>query len=235
MKSLFTVLSFALSLSAFAHPPEIVVSPVDHLFVPKGFDNNDNVEVIVTGKYPNPCYIRNTSEVEVKDEKIFITVTALRRDGGSECEPMAVPFSEEITIGNLQAADYEIIINQATRHELKENLEVALSRSTGVDDHIYAIVDYVELGFTGGLSGDAVLMARAPSDCVVFDKVEYLSNKKDTISILPIMKKVSDVCQEKTKRFQIPVKFDPKSLPEKDILLFVRSIEGKAVHSIINR
>jgi hypothetical protein len=28
-------------------------SPVDHLFVPKGFDNNDEVEVIVTGKFPS--------------------------------------------------------------------------------------------------------------------------------------------------------------------------------------
>lgn len=235
MKRLITAFIIALPVFVFANPPEVVTSPVDHLFVPKGFDNNDNVEIVVTGKYPNPCYIRNTSEVEVKDDKIFINVTALRRDGGSECESMAVPFSEEITIGNLQAGKYEVIVNQATRHEQTEKLDVAISRSTGVDDHIYAIVDYVELGFTGGLSGDALLLARSPSDCVVFDHVEYLSNNKDTISILPIMKKISETCKEKTSRFEIPVKFDPRVLPYKDILLFVRSIEGKSVHSIINR
>ena len=230
-----TTVALALPLFAFATPPEVVPSPVDHLFVPKGFDNNDNVSVVVTGKYPNPCYVRNGSEVEVKDEKIFITVTALRREGASECDPMTVPFSEEITIGNLQAADYEILVNHGSRHEQSEKLSVAVSRSTGVDDHIYAIVDYVELGFTGGLSGDALLMARSPSDCLVFDRVEYISNDKDTVSILPIMKKVSETCQEKTRRFEIPVKFKPAAIPHKDILLYVRSIEGKAIHTLINR
>lgn len=234
MKRLLTAFTIALPLLSFATPPEVVTSPVDHLFVPSGFDNNDNVEIVVTGKYPNPCFVRNGSEVEVKDDKVFITVTSLRRDG-SDCQPMAVPFSESVTVGNLQAGNYEIVVNQSTRNELKENLDVAVSRSTGVDDHIYAIVDYVELGFTGGLGGDAMLMARSPSDCVVFDRVEYLSNNKDTVSILPIMKKVSETCKEKTKRFQIPVKFDPRALPNKDILLFVRSIEGKSVQSFINR
>lgn len=235
MKRSATAFALLFPIFVLATPPEVVTSPVDHLFVPKGFDNNDNVEVVVTGKYPNPCYVRNASSAEVREDKIFITVTALQRDGGEDCEAMSVPFSETVTIGNLQAGNYEIIVNASSRYEQKGGLDVAVSRSTGVDDHIYAIVDYIELGFTGGLSGDALLMARAPSDCVAFDHVEYLSNEKDTLSILPIMKKVSETCKEKTRRFEIPVKFKPSSLPEKDILLFVRSIEGKSVHSIINR
>lgn len=230
------IVTLALVLPALGHAGlEVIPSPVDHLFVPKGFDNNDSVEVVVTGKYPNPCYIRNNSEVEVRDNKVFVTVTALNRENGEECKPMAVPFSESITIGNLQAGDYQIIVNDGTSYEQQEKLSVDVSSSTGVDDHIYAIVDHINLGFTGGISGDALLSVRSPSDCVVFDRVEYISNGKDTLSVLPIMKKISENCREKVKRFEIPIKFKPRSFSHRDLLLFVRSIEGKSVHTIINK
>jgi hypothetical protein len=229
--TLFTISTFAMAV------PEVILSPVDHLFVPKGFDNNDNVEVVVTGKFPNPCFIRNKIDVAVKEEKISITVTALKRaDNNSElCEPMTVPFTEEILIGNLQGGDYEIVVNEGSRYVQKDQLNVAVSRSESVDDYLYPIVEYVELGFTGGLSGDAVLYAKTPSDCVVFDHVEYISNNKDTIAILPVMKKTGPVCNERRTRIEIPIRFNARSLPHSDVLLYVRSIEGKSVNAIIQK
>lgn len=235
MKFFYITLAIVFPIFAQAIPPEVVPSPVNHLFVPRGFDNNDSVEVVVTGKYPNPCYIRNNSTVKIRNNKVMVTVTALLRENGEDCDPMAVPFAESITIGNLQAGSYEIIVNEGTPFRLNETLNVDVSRSTGVDEHIYAIVDYVDYGFTGGLSGNAVIMARSPSDCVVFDRVEYLSNGKDTLSVLPIMKRVSDNCREKVKRFQIPIRFQPRVYSHKDVLLFVRSIEGKSVHSMFSK
>lgn len=238
MKNLFSVIgAISFSTLLMAAGPQIVTSPVDHLFVPEGFDNNDNVEVIVTGKFPNPCYIKNKVDVDVKDEKIFITVTALKKDDEALliCEPMVVPFKEEVTIGNLQGGDYEVIVNDKTEFEKKDTLKVAVSSSSSVDEHLYPMVEYIELGFTGGLSGDALLVAKSPSDCLAFDKVEYLSNKKDTISIMPIMKKISANCNEKTKRIQIPVKFNAHSVKNKEVLLFVRSIDGKSVNTIISK
>lgn len=238
MKSLITTFLVLSSLSAFAQSePIVIVSPVDHLFVPKGFDNNDNVEVVVTGKFPNPCYIKNSMYVSVRDEKIHIEVTALKKDNPdvAMCAPMEVPFRESITIGNIQAGDYDIIVNGGSRFEQKGMLAVAESDSQSVDDHLYPIVEYVELGFTGGLSGDAVIMARTPSECVVFDHVEYISNEKDTISVLPVMKKNSGECNNRQKRIAIPIKFKPNELRNKDVLLFVRSIEGKSVNTIISK
>ncbi len=217
--------------------PEVIISPVDHLYVPRGFDNNDNVEVIVTGKFPNPCFIRNKIDVAVKEEKISITVTALKRenDRSELCEAMTVPFTEEISLGNLQGGDYDIVVNEGSRYAQRNALSVAVSRSESVDDHLYPIVEYVELGFTGGLAGDAVLYAKTPSDCVVFDHVEYISNKKDVISILPVMKKTGAACNENRTRIEIPIKFNIRELPQQDVLLYVRSIEGKSVNAIIQK
>lgn len=238
MKKLSMMLvTLTLSAMVQASEPKVIVSPVDHVFVPQGFDNNDNVEVVVTGKFPNPCYIKNKVAVNVDGDKIFIKVTALKKDNSSSalCEDMSVPFKEDVTIGNLQGGNYEIIVNESTRFEKREKLNVTVSNSNSVDDHLYPIVDYVELGFTGGVTGDVMLVARTPSDCVKFDRVELVSNKKDVVSVLPIMKKVSQTCNEKRTRVTIPVRFNPRTLSNREIMLFVRSIEGKAVNTIINR
>lgn len=208
---------------------------VDHLFIPSGFDNNDNVEVVVTGKFPNPCFSGNKIEVEVDNDMVFINVIALPKEDKNQCEKLKVPFSERVNIGSLQAGDYKVFVNKGSASELRGDLEVALSTSSSVDDHIYAQVDYVELGFTGGLSGDAMLIGSSVSPCLVLDKVEYISNKSDTYSILPIMKKVSQNCPEKKSRLAIPVKFDPKKLASDKILLFVRSIDGKSAHAFVNK
>jgi hypothetical protein len=208
---------------------------VDHLFVPSGFDNNDNVEVVVTGKFPNPCFTGNRVEVDVKNDLILIDVIPMPKENKSQCENLKVPFSETVSIGSLQAGDYKVIVNKGAKDELEGKLDVALSTSGSVDDHLYAQVDYVELGFTGGLSGDAMLVGSSVSPCLALDKVEYISNTSDTYSILPIMKKISNNCPEKKSRLTIPVKFDPKKLDARKILLFVRSIDGKSVRAFVDK
>ncbi len=97
------------------------------------------------------------------------------------------------------------------------------------------MVGFVETGFIGGASGDAILIAQSPSPCLVFDRVEYLSNTKDALSILPIMKKVFSNCNKKNERLEIPVKFDPAKFYSDQVLLFVRTIYGRSVHTIISR
>lgn len=237
MRNLILISGLLLASQLMAQTPSVVDAPLDHLFVPEGFDNNDNVEVVVTGKFPNPCFTRNKVEVNVNGDTIKIDVTSLSKEEQNLrlCEDLKVPFSEVVTIGNLQAGDYKLIVNQATPFELKGEIKVGEAASNSIDEHLYAQVDYVELGFTGGLSGDALLVGHSVSPCLVLDKVEYLSNKKDTYSILPIMKKISSDCPEKRSRIQIPVKFNPKALKNDKILLFVRSIDGKSVQAFVEK
>ena len=234
MRNLIVTAALLVSSQLMAQGPVVVVdAPLDHLFIPQGFDNNDNVEVVVTGKYPNPCYTRNKVEIDVKGDLVNIQVTSLMQEDQNRklCEDMKVPFSEVVTIGSLQAGDYKVVVND----QLTGKLDVSVTSSNSVDDHLYAQVDYVELGFTGGLSGDAMLVGSSVSPCLILDKVEYLDNGADTYSVLPIMKKINNECPEKRTRIAIPIKFDPNKLKNSQILLFVRSIDGKSVHSIIDK
>ena len=72
------------------------------------------------------------------------------------------------------------------------------------------------------------------SPCFELDKVEVVSNKKDTLSILPIMKQVSDFCPMKGMPVAYPVKLDFREMKMKSPLLHVRTLDGKSVNSIVN-
>lgn len=237
MKVLTVLMTAGLCFNAFAILPDVVEAPIDHVFVPNGFDNNDHVELIVTGKFPNPCYTRNRYDLKVKDNIINIDITSLSMDDPAytKCEPLKIPFTEVINVGNLQGGEYQVVVNAGGKYEQKDTIIVGTASSDSVDDNIYAMVDYIETGFTGGASGDAILVAQSPSPCLVLDRVEYLSNTKDSLSVLPIMKKVSSNCPEKRERLEIPIKFDPSKFKYEQLLLFVRTIEGRSVNTIIAR
>lgn len=231
MKNGLLALVLFSSLNAFA--TEVIVAPVDHVFVPEGFDNNDSVEVVVTGTFSNTCYSRNQVQVKVVDETIKISIDALNNTKKSKnCAEILVPFKEVVSIGNLQGGNYTIVVNEKSRYELKDQLKIAAASTNNVDDHIYALVEYIDLGFVE--SGDAMLVGWNPSDCLELDHVEYISNKKDTLSILPVMKKVSDFCPMKMTPIHIPIKYDRNAFNSDKILLYTRTIEGKSVSTLVN-
>ncbi|MGZ3688660.1 MAG: hypothetical protein ACXVBW_10185, partial [Bdellovibrionota bacterium] len=51
----------------------VTVSP-DRAFVPAGFDDNDNVEFVVTGKLPSTCFNIGPSETSVDPRSHRITL-----------------------------------------------------------------------------------------------------------------------------------------------------------------
>ena len=237
MRMLTALMSAGFSFNALAMLPSVVEAPIDHIFVPSGFDNNDNVEVIITGKFPNPCYSRNTSAVSVKNDVIRISVTSVSMDDPAftKCEPLKVPFTEVVNLGSLQGGNYKIVVNQGGAYEKREAISIGKASSNSIDENIYAQVEYIETGFTGGASGDAILVAQSPSPCLVLHKVDYRTNGKDTLSVLPIMKRISASCPEKPERLMIPIKFNPFSFKAKEMLIFVRTIEGRSVNTIISK
>mgnify|MGYP001627414437 CR=1 FL=1 len=227
-------LAIALFMSTPVFAQSVIDAPVDHVFVPAGFDNNDNVELVVTGLFPNPCFKRNDVSVDVRGEEIDVKVSAVVSDDEKSplCAAMVVPFKEDIQIGNLQGGQYKIFVNRGTPFELRDTIVIGEAASQNQDDHLYAMVSYIELGFTGGTTGSAMLVGWNPSSCMELDRVEYRSNGKDTLVIQPIMKKVSDFCPMKMTPLNIPVSFDPSEFKHSEVLLMSRTIEGRSVNNL---
>ncbi len=226
MKAL--VLGLFLSQMAFANP-EIVLSPVDHLYVPMGFDSNDSVELVVTGVFPNACFSRNDVQVAVNNDVIDITVTAFEAEK-AKCIQMKVPFKEVVTVGNLQGGEYQVRVNDKSRFQLKEKMMIEEASSNAIDNNTYAAIDWVEQK----TKDEFVLHGWKYSNCVELKKIEVISNGKDTLSILPVMKQTAEVCPMKGMPVSYPVKVDFASLKMKKPLLHVRTMDGKSVNAIVN-
>src|SRR5690606_19496779 len=88
-----------------------------------------------------------------------------------------------------------VVVNAGTKNEVKGSLEVVSSQTSLIDDYIYLDVLYIEQNETD--KNLFKLKGMRYSDCLELDRVDILSNGKDTISVLPIMKKVSDFCPMK--------------------------------------
>lgn len=230
MKKLLPLFIFA-SFTAIAQPA-VISAPVDHLYIPAGFDSNDSVEVVVTGTFPNPCYSRNDVKVAVTDDVVDIQVSAIAYETKSfkDCPDLAVPFKEVVTVGNLQGGEYKVKVNSQTRYALEDSLKITEASSNAVDDYIYAAIDWVER--TG--PQEFILHGQRYSNCLVLDHIEVVSNSKDTLSILPVMKRLSDFCPMKMMPTKYPIKIDFSNLKIDRPLLHVRTMDGKSVNTVVN-
>lgn len=224
MKKIFPLV-FLASVSAFANP-DVVPAPVKHLYLPEGFDSNDAVEVVVTGAFPNTCFSRNDVKVKVVNDQIDIKITAMSQEKDRRCPDMVVPFKEVVHVGTLQGGDYKVVVN----NKLQDKFSIAEASSNSVDDHIYAAIEYIEKKS----QDEVVLHGWRYSNCIDLDKVEVVSNKKDTLSVLPVMKQLSDFCPMKMMPTQYNVKVDLSSMKMKEPLLHVRTMDGKSINTIIN-
>ena len=220
------ILAVVLMVSFSQAYAEISLAPVKHLYVPTGFDSNDSVEVVVTGTFPNPCYSRNTVNVEVKGDQISIEVSAIRRDTKAACPMMLVPFKEVVSVGNIQGGTYDLNVND----KLTDTLTVGEASSNSIDDHLYAAIDRLEQkGPTA-----YVLHGWRYSNCVDLDRVEVVSNGKDTLSVLPVMKQLNSFCPMKGMPIAYNVNLDVESLKTREPLIHVRTMDGKSFNKILN-
>jgi hypothetical protein len=214
------------SFSAMANT-NVVPAPVKHLYIPDGFDSNDSVEVVVTGNFPSACFSRNEVKVSMKEDLIDIKITALSVEKVKQCPDMIVPFKEVISLGNLQGGEYKIRVN----NKLQDMLLVTEASSSSVDDDLYAAIEYVERKS----ADEVVLHGWRYSNCIDLKEVKVVSNNKDTLSILPVMKQLSDFCPMKMMPTQYKVKMNFRTMKMKEPLLHVRTMDGKSINTIINR
>ena len=224
----------ALSANVFAKtqgtPIEAEV-PVDHIYVPTGFDSNDQSEVIVTGFLPNLCHQAPNAQVELKNGKVYVRVTSLYyHESNPFCPEMVVPFTEKVNLGVLDKGNYEIVVNSKTAYEKKEILAVSESSSNAIDEFNYAYVSYIDRE-----EGTRTVNLKGynPSDCFELDKISFVSNGKDTYSVLPKMKQVRGFCPMKMMPFSYNVEV-PKDINRAKVLLHVRSMNGHSVNSIFS-
>jgi len=229
MKILNTLM-LATPLMVSAGIPIVKNANIKNVYVPYGYDNNDNVEFVVTGWHPNECVKEPIVEVNVEDFIVDVDIKTLSySESNPFCPREQTSFKKIVDLGELEKGIYEVRVNDGTRYESFDDLEVLSSSSDDVDKHNYPDVRKIEV-----TRDKVVLDTYILSDCYELKEVKVQDDGEDTYSVLPIMTKVRSFCPQKIQPYSIT--FDkPERLGSDRALLHVRSDYGESVNKLIKQ
>jgi hypothetical protein len=237
-KMLMSVAVAGISNMALAESPVLVQAPVEKVFVPAGFDDNDKVEVIVHGHFNSSCYKMGpvSASVDETNKKVTLNAQAFYYPGAT-CIQMVTPFIKSIELDrHLTSGSYTIAVADRQGVETSQ-LRVAKSTRPDADDYLYAAVNSVSV--ESGVDGarEIVLKGQHPdcSDgCVKFDDVKSYVGGDKTIVVQPITKIVyGDECRGSVNnRFEYRAKFGG-DLSQGEYLLHVRALDGNAINQFL--
>ena len=238
-KSLIVVCGMGFAgLSFAAKGPISIDASVEKIFIPDGFDDNDNVEVVLHGEYPSTCYSQGQTNVNVDHENKVIKVKATSLFyPDTVCIQSITPYIQPVTVGVLQKGDYKVMYEADAT--VTRDMKVKERTTESPDDFLYAPVDnaFVEVDFSSGkqalkLQGNFPYMFIG---CMVMKEVRTYQSPEDVLVVLPIAEVVDGpACDEQPddRSYQIT-----KGLSEPfygEGLLHVRTLHGKSLNRFID-
>lgn len=225
---------------ALAAGPELVTAPVDKVFVPLGFDDNDNVEVVVHGNFPNTCYKIGPSKASVDVASRTITVDAKAYHYGEAlCAQVIVPFTESIPLGIVPPGEYRVIVDNRPTAETNP-LVVSIATSSDPDEYLYAPVHNAALADANN-GYNVVVQGEYPFTfvgCMVMKEIRTRMTPGNVLVVLPIAELLPDGprCDEQArtgKKFNITVPVT-EPLGRAEYLIHVRSLGGSSVNRFVD-
>lgn len=232
MMSKFLTLTAALiatPLVAFASPPEKTPAVYTKVFVPKGFDSNDQVQIVGTGTFENGCYRAAESSAKVDESAKRITISAAAYKYNGLCLQMILPFERVIEVGIVPAGEYEIV--QDGQAEVLGKLAVKEAKTDDPDDYQYAPVSQAFVDETSGSKDNLIVRGIMPTDCMKIVDVK-ITHDDNVLMAQPIVKvERRNNCAVGMFPFRKVVKVEA---PKGEYLLHVRSMNSKSINNLIN-
>lgn len=239
LKVLATAIGISLNAPAFAQHidiPVLVPSPVQKVFAPAGFDDNDNSEVIVHGYYPSTCYTNGnaTYKIDEAQKKIIVTSRSYYHIG-SPCAQMMTPYVQSVKLGMLKAGDYKIEVKGSPSAKAPL-FSVQAAPTESQDDYLYANVENVWLQESGEhqvltMSGTHPKLEQG---CVVMKDVKLKRTHDDVLVVLPITEIVDGmVCQSEDAQRKFTFETQLDQTLEVDSLIHVRTSHGNSINHLI--
>ena len=233
---------FAVNYS-FAEDKDVVEVASEAAFVPKsGFDDNDNITVVLHGSLPNSCYTianhiveRNKNQPEIRIRQ-FAT---RRRDGvcaQKELPPhlaSIVPFTEEVSVGSLAEGNYSLYYWNKAQGTGTKKFAVEKAPTIDRDTFPYAATsnatvrdiaregDHVRVTISGVLT----------SGCQALPERINVQKVDDVYVVLPVLNIRKNVlCTESIRPFQRTMELGTPD--QGHYLVHVRSMNGKAISRV---
>ena len=208
--------------------PELIPFKISEGNVPQGFDDNDNLQAVVEGFFPNGGYKVAPASIITKNGTFKIQANAYRYYGF--CIQMIVPFQQVVDLGIHAAQIYNI--HAVGQGELKK-LNVKASSNPGPDDYTYAPIKqiYVSRNPDNPSKRRVLLSGEFTLSCLRITRVE-VSVHHNVIIVLPIAEvDRANQCNEGIFPFEVS-----QELPDVEdgrYLVHVRTLNGNSFNRVI--
>jgi len=224
---------------------KVIEVPIDVALAPaQGYDDNDNVQVVIHGNLPNYCYTLGNYKVEKADAsgRMRIRQFAVKKDDElcleedrlPEHMKMLVPFTAEISLGQLPPGQYDFIYGSRGGSETM-SMDVEPAGATTVDSKPYAIISNAMASdvLARGKKLEVTLSGVLNSSCTELDEQVELKKIKNVYVVLPTIRRLEGVmCAQMLRPFERKV--DLGVIDEKGhFLVHVRSMNGKSVNRVV--
>lgn len=205
-----------------------------YLFVPVGFDDNDEIVAVADGYLASPCLKISSSVVKKDLVTKLITVDVQTKKEPGDCKwDFRVPFTTVLTLGSLPVGEYTV---RTIDGKLQEKLKVTEAKSGSVDNSLYAPVDKAQVKVNSDGRFEAVVEGRFTDTCSTVGEL-VLSDSGKTLELLPLMRRErpdahEGQCEPRETRF-IAKKVLPELMPGR-YLLHVRSLNGQSINDVFS-
>jgi hypothetical protein len=210
--------------------PERVTIHAKHFFMPPGFDNNDNAQLILNGMLQNTCYKSANPKVEIDEtnKRIVVTPQAFFYPG-CWCLQVLVPYTQTVDLGVLQMGNYTIVeMDERGAGLTRGTLPVAQARSSAPDDFLYAPIKAARIERQG--ASQSLILSGQLSSCMRIKEIKVLARVANLIEVLPIAEEDGTNCSGAPHTYEQVV-----ALPDLEpgtTLVHIRSLNGQSINLI---
>ncbi len=230
-----SLVTFTLSSGAAHAEPSLVPSPVEKVFVPQGFDDNDSTEVVLHGHFPNTCYKVGPVKVERGTDGKSITLEALSYYyGGFGCAQVLVPFVQTAQLGVLNEGMFQIKIKGQPEIPSR-GLEIAHAQTQSPDDYLYAPVESASINGEDGEPATLKIEGNYPYmfiGCMMITELRTSITSDNVVVVQPITQIKDDSECPLSKKYSFEKELG--ALAKAEYLIHVRTLDGNALNRLVD-
>ncbi|MDZ4660691.1 MAG: hypothetical protein SGJ18_03640 [Pseudomonadota bacterium] len=211
---------------------------------PTGYDDNDNVQLIIDGMFPNQCYQIANTNFSIDEDKKSISIRQLARlKGTTDCQMNPLPeylsyatrFSSEINLGYLMAGEYTVNYKSPSAQKMERKFKVEAAKSDSTDEAIYAPVSdaFIPEMIYETANAEIILTGVLESLCLQWKQVD-IERFDDIIVVMPKMQLISTPAQCRQNPEPLEKIVSLGAVKEGRFLLHVRSMSGKGINRMFS-
>lgn len=213
-------------------PPRTITIAPERVFIPTGFDHNDNAQIVVDGSLPDTCHKLASASAWTDHENRIVYVKVIARIyAGTMCAEMTVPYTQTVDLGLLEPGKYKVVAETEEKPSAMGVLPVAMAKSADPDDYLYAPVHDVRVNLRKDGVANLIVSGTFTNSCMRLADIR-VAIIGDVIEVLPIMEIAGGKCMQIEREFSRSVELE--NVPAGRYLVHSRSLNGQSVNRVVD-